>query len=77
MAQCRDLENHHHEKLLEISINTLEKIAKGDLDDEMPEDLRSVSEGHARHQVARFWDWNKPDSVPLQPQFLHLKIGGW
>ncbi|XP_049632975.1 dynein regulatory complex subunit 3 [Suncus etruscus] len=42
MAQCRDLENHHHEKLLEISINTLEKIAKGDLDDEMPEDLRSL-----------------------------------
>ncbi|XP_054992907.1 dynein regulatory complex subunit 3 [Sorex araneus] len=42
MAQCRDLENHHHEKLLEISINTLEKIVKGDLDDEMPDELRSL-----------------------------------
>ncbi|KAH0632035.1 hypothetical protein JD844_020059 [Phrynosoma platyrhinos] len=24
--ECRDLENHHHEKLLEIAINTLEKL---------------------------------------------------
>lgn len=43
MAQCRDLENHHHEKLLEISINTLEKILKGELDEDLPDDLRAVS----------------------------------
>lgn len=42
MAQCRDLENHHHEKLLEISISTLEKIVKGDLDEDLPDDLRAV-----------------------------------
>ncbi|XP_066111639.1 dynein regulatory complex subunit 3 [Saccopteryx bilineata] len=40
MAQCRDLENHHHEKLLEISINTLEKIVKGELDEDLPDDVR-------------------------------------
>lgn len=43
MAQCRDLENHHHEKLLEIAINTLEKILKGELDEDLPEDVRAVS----------------------------------
>nr|XP_045232178.1 dynein regulatory complex subunit 3 isoform X3 [Macaca fascicularis] len=42
MAQCRDLENHHHEKLLEISISTLEKIVKGDLDEDLPDDLRAL-----------------------------------
>ncbi|XP_034845638.1 dynein regulatory complex subunit 3 isoform X1 [Mirounga leonina] len=42
MAQCRDLENHHHEKLLEISINTLERIVKGELDQDLPEDVRAL-----------------------------------
>ncbi|XP_015442114.2 dynein regulatory complex subunit 3 [Pteropus alecto] len=42
MAQCRDLETHHHEKLLEISINTLEKIVKGELDEDLPEDVRAL-----------------------------------
>ncbi|PNJ08249.1 DRC3 isoform 9, partial [Pongo abelii] len=41
IAQCRDLENHHHKKLLEISISTLEKIVKGDLDEDLPDDLRA------------------------------------
>uniref|UniRef100_A0A8C8S877 Dynein regulatory complex subunit 3 n=1 Tax=Pelusios castaneus TaxID=367368 RepID=A0A8C8S877_9SAUR len=40
MAQCRDLENHHHEKLLEIAINTLEKIIKSEFDDELPDAVR-------------------------------------
>ncbi|PNI17230.1 DRC3 isoform 4 [Pan troglodytes] len=42
MAQCRDLENHHHEKLLEISISTLEKIVEGDLGEDLPNDLRAL-----------------------------------
>uniref|UniRef100_G1PB89 Dynein regulatory complex subunit 3 n=1 Tax=Myotis lucifugus TaxID=59463 RepID=G1PB89_MYOLU len=42
MAQCRDLENHHHEKLLEIAINTLEKVVKGELDEDLPEDVRAL-----------------------------------
>uniref|UniRef100_A0A8C3T759 Dynein regulatory complex subunit 3 n=1 Tax=Chelydra serpentina TaxID=8475 RepID=A0A8C3T759_CHESE len=40
MAQCRDLENHHHEKLMENAINTLEKIVKSEFDEEMPDDVR-------------------------------------
>ncbi|ELV14011.1 Leucine-rich repeat-containing protein 48 [Tupaia chinensis] len=40
--ECRDLENHHHEKLLEISINTLEKIVKGELDEDLPDDVRAL-----------------------------------
>ncbi|XP_053132715.1 dynein regulatory complex subunit 3 [Hemicordylus capensis] len=42
MAQCRDLENHHHEKLLEIAINTLEKIVKSELDEDIPDDVRML-----------------------------------
>ncbi|XP_013798825.2 dynein regulatory complex subunit 3 [Apteryx mantelli] len=42
MAQCRDLENHHHEKLLEISINTLEKSAKNELDKDLPDNVRML-----------------------------------
>ncbi|XP_064234294.1 dynein regulatory complex subunit 3 [Aotus nancymaae] len=42
MAQCRDLENHHHEKLLEISISTLEKAVKGNLDKDLSEDVRAL-----------------------------------
>nr|XP_034986927.1 dynein regulatory complex subunit 3 isoform X2 [Zootoca vivipara] len=42
MAQCRDLENQHHEKLLEISVNTLEKIVKSEFDEEIPDDVRML-----------------------------------
>ncbi|XP_059937665.1 dynein regulatory complex subunit 3 [Mesoplodon densirostris] len=42
MAQCRDLENHHHEKLLEIAISTLEKIVKGELDEDLPDAVRPL-----------------------------------
>ncbi|OXB68756.1 hypothetical protein ASZ78_002171 [Callipepla squamata] len=38
--ECRDLENRHHEKLLEISINTMEKALKNELDEELPDDVR-------------------------------------
>ena len=41
-AQCRDLENQHHEKLLEVAIITLEKVVKGDLEEDIPDDLREV-----------------------------------
>ncbi|XP_031462614.1 dynein regulatory complex subunit 3 isoform X5 [Phasianus colchicus] len=40
MTQCRDLENRHHEKLLEISISALEKSLKNELDEELPDDVR-------------------------------------
>ncbi|XP_073902770.1 dynein regulatory complex subunit 3 [Castor canadensis] len=42
MAQCRDLENHHNEKLLEISINVLEKILKGELEEDLPDAVRAL-----------------------------------
>merc|ERR1711894_208112 len=41
-SQCRDLENTHHEKLMEISIVTLEKVVKNELDEEIPDDLREM-----------------------------------
>ncbi|KAM9598955.1 dynein regulatory complex subunit 3 [Morphnus guianensis] len=42
MTQCRDLENRHHEKLLEISITTLEKSVKNQLDEDLPADVRML-----------------------------------
>ncbi|XP_062308146.1 dynein regulatory complex subunit 3 isoform X1 [Osmerus eperlanus] len=41
-AQCRDLENHHHEKLLEIAVATLERVAKNELEEDMPYDVRML-----------------------------------
>lgn len=69
MAQCRDLETHHHEKLLEICINTLEKMLKGELDVDLPEDVRAVSVvggagawsgavGSAKRDTAPFAGWS-------------------
>lgn len=42
MTQCRDLENRHHEKLLEISITALEKSAKNGFEEDLPDDVRMV-----------------------------------
>ncbi|XP_069036840.1 dynein regulatory complex subunit 3 [Lepisosteus oculatus] len=41
-TQCRDLENNHHEKLLEIAVATLEKVAKNELEEDMPDDVRML-----------------------------------
>uniref|UniRef100_A0A8C0BGQ6 Dynein regulatory complex subunit 3 n=1 Tax=Buteo japonicus TaxID=224669 RepID=A0A8C0BGQ6_9AVES len=41
-VRCRDLENHYHEKLLEISITTLEKSVKNQLDEDLPADVRML-----------------------------------
>ncbi|KAI4890456.1 hypothetical protein NFI96_025584 [Prochilodus magdalenae] len=40
--ECRDLENHHHEKLLEIAMATLEKVAKNELEEDWPDDVRML-----------------------------------
>ncbi|XP_074014840.1 dynein regulatory complex subunit 3 [Numenius arquata] len=42
MTQCRDLENRHHEELLEISITTLEKSLKNKLDEDLPADVQML-----------------------------------
>ncbi|KAG8542379.1 hypothetical protein GDO81_026838 [Engystomops pustulosus] len=42
MAQIRDLENQHHEKLLELCINLLERVLKGEMDEDMTDDLRAL-----------------------------------
>ncbi|NXO01930.1 DRC3 protein, partial [Rhinopomastus cyanomelas] len=40
ITQCHELESHHHEKLLEISISTLEKSVKNELEEDLPADVR-------------------------------------
>ncbi|XP_036408025.1 dynein regulatory complex subunit 3 [Megalops cyprinoides] len=41
-AQCRDLENQHNEKLLEISMAVLEKAAKNELEEDTPDEVRML-----------------------------------
>lgn len=43
LAQARDAENVHNEKMMEIAQVTLDKVAKSEIDDEISEDLRMVS----------------------------------
>ncbi|KAM9457420.1 dynein regulatory complex subunit 3 [Clarias gariepinus] len=38
-AQCRDLENQHHENVLEIAMETLDKVSKNELKEALPEDV--------------------------------------
>ncbi|PKU36901.1 leucine-rich repeat-containing protein 48 [Limosa lapponica baueri] len=40
--ECRDLENRHHEELLEISITTQEKSLKNELDEDLPADVQML-----------------------------------
>jgi len=42
ISQCRDLENTHHERLLELCITTLEKVVKNEADDDIPDDVREL-----------------------------------
>ncbi|RXM31997.1 Leucine-rich repeat-containing protein 48 [Acipenser ruthenus] len=39
---ARDLENNHHEKLLEIAINTLEKVLKNEFVEDVPDEVRML-----------------------------------
>ena len=41
-SQLRELESIQFEKLQEICLTTLEKVIKGEIPDEFPDDLRDV-----------------------------------
>ncbi|XP_048848314.1 dynein regulatory complex subunit 3 [Brienomyrus brachyistius] len=41
-TQCRDLENQHHGKLQEIALATLDRVAKGTMEQEMPDDVLAL-----------------------------------
>ncbi|XP_026994806.1 dynein regulatory complex subunit 3 [Tachysurus fulvidraco] len=38
-AQCRDLENLHHEKVLETSMARLERVAKNEMEEDLPDEV--------------------------------------
>ncbi|NXB00963.1 DRC3 protein, partial [Cnemophilus loriae] len=40
--QCRDLENQHHEKLMEIAIAILDKLDEDELEENLPDDVRRL-----------------------------------
>lgn len=67
IAQCRDLENHHHEKLLEIAINTLEKILKGEMDEDLPDEVRAVSTGRGAGGMGNIWRGCSKEISEIQP----------
>ena len=68
ISQCRDLENQHHEKMLEIAIITLEKVVKNELDDEIPDDLREVVSFDYIYEIQR------TNSYPCFVRCTNLKI---
>ncbi|KAK3520369.1 hypothetical protein QTP70_024051 [Hemibagrus guttatus] len=37
---CRDLENHHHENVLTIAVATLKRVAKNELDEDLPDEMQ-------------------------------------
>ncbi|XP_029997516.1 dynein regulatory complex subunit 3 isoform X2 [Sphaeramia orbicularis] len=41
-VQCRDLENEYNEKVRNVAVATLEKVAKGNVEEDMPEDVRML-----------------------------------
>ncbi|NXB88155.1 DRC3 protein, partial [Vidua chalybeata] len=43
-SQCRDLENQHHEKLMEIVMATLKKLDHYELEEDFPDDLQRLFE---------------------------------
>ena len=48
LGQAREQENAHNEKMMECASSTLEKAAKNELDEDMPDDLKMVN-----------FSWNK------------------
>ncbi|XP_028670451.1 dynein regulatory complex subunit 3-like [Erpetoichthys calabaricus] len=41
-AQLRDLENYHHEKVLESATNTLERAKRNEFDEDLPKEVRML-----------------------------------
>jgi len=41
-GQCRDLENQHHERLLDIGLRLLDKGMKSELDSDLAQELQEV-----------------------------------
>ncbi|KAI3359888.1 hypothetical protein L3Q82_014238 [Scortum barcoo] len=41
-AQCRDLEDNYHEKVKTIAVATLENVAKDNLQEDLPEDVKML-----------------------------------
>ena len=49
----RDLENTHHQRLEEIAMVTLEKVVKNEMEDDIPDDLRDVSNQDYPAKISR------------------------
>ncbi|XP_024608592.1 dynein regulatory complex subunit 3 [Neophocaena asiaeorientalis asiaeorientalis] len=75
MAQCRDLENHHHEKLLEIAISTREKITEAAASDDLPtlgSDHVDPQPRWAHVASSRVNTWNQPGLAgPVSHSVIH------
>lgn len=44
MTQLRDMENNHHEKLVEVAVTLLERMAKNQLEEDLHDNLKVVSQ---------------------------------
>ena len=48
-AKCRELENQHHEHVMEICDHLLDKVVKTELSDDLAEELQEVDHSHNLH----------------------------
>ena len=53
LTQAREHENAHNEKMMECASSTLEKAAKNELDEDMPDDLKLV--GFLKTNSQHYW----------------------
>ncbi|KAB5553906.1 hypothetical protein PHYPO_G00044060 [Pangasianodon hypophthalmus] len=75
---CRDLENHHHEKVLDIAVATLDRVAKNELEEDLPDDVHllfvdkdtMISTVNASHDMHLLKIDNREDELLTQ-------LNGW
>lgn len=48
-SQLRELESLHHQRMEELTMVTLERVVKGEADDEMPEEVKEVRDTISIH----------------------------
>jgi len=81
-AKCRELENQHHEQVMEICDRLLGKVVKSELSDELTEELQEVDCPHSLHCKNSMQDYlngsflSQSNSVmlALRPNFVALAL---
>ena len=72
MTQLRDMENNHHEKVNEIAVTLLERMAKNQLEEDLHDDLKLVSHQMYKHEEGSISKLNIFNSLSFPSHNLFL-----